>query len=214
MAKAPSASSVAGRSSRGTTRFYFVRHGAHDQLDRVLCGRMAGVSLSAEGVAQARLTAARLKREQIAVLYSSPLPRALETAAEIGRTLGLAPGVVEALNEVDMGDWTGLEFEALHADPNWKLWNRRRSQARPPRGESLVEVAARLAAWMEEVRARFPDGGAAAVTHGEVIKLAVAGALGLSLDRLGHFEVSPASISIVLAGGWGRKVLSLNEGAS
>ncbi|MGH7010642.1 MAG: histidine phosphatase family protein, partial [Caulobacteraceae bacterium] len=76
MAKAPSASSVAGRSSRGTTRFYFVRHGAHDQLDRVLCGRMAGVSLSAEGVAQARLTAARLKREQIAVLYSSPLPRA------------------------------------------------------------------------------------------------------------------------------------------
>jgi broad specificity phosphatase PhoE len=51
------------------------------------------------------------------------------------------------------------------------------------------------------------------VTHADVIKALVAHVLGFSLDQHDRLEVSPASVSVLVAGDWGAKVLSLNEGA-
>ena len=56
-----------------------------------------------------------------------------------------------------------------------------------------------------------PDQTIAAVSHADVIKALIAHALGLSLDDLQRFEVSPASVSIIAAGAWGMKVHVVNE---
>ena len=40
--------------ARKTTTILLVRHAAHDLLDKVLVGRMAGVPLSSEGIDEAR----------------------------------------------------------------------------------------------------------------------------------------------------------------
>ena len=63
-----------------TTTVFLVRHAAHDRLNRILCGRMPGVSLGADGRAQAAALAERLARESLAAVYASPLERACETA--------------------------------------------------------------------------------------------------------------------------------------
>ena len=47
-----------------TTTVFLVRHAAHDRLNRILCGRMPGVSLGADGRAQAAALAERLAREK------------------------------------------------------------------------------------------------------------------------------------------------------
>ena len=99
-----------------TTTVFLVRHASHDRLGRVLCGRMAGVTLSDEGLAQARRVADRLAGEGLAAVYASPLERAVSTARPIALAAGVEPRIDDALNEIDFGDWTGAAFEDLERD--------------------------------------------------------------------------------------------------
>ena len=102
MLVAPCASpALAGAASpgSGTHYLYLVRHGTYDP-DRN-AGDPAGNGLNALGHEQARLVGARLAGLPIrpAVLVSSPLRRARETAEDIGRALGMTPTVDALLRE-------------------------------------------------------------------------------------------------------------------
>jgi broad specificity phosphatase PhoE len=194
-----------------TVTVYFVRHGRHDRLGKVLCGRMGGVTLSEDGVADARRAAERLKREGLAALYASPLERCLQTAEPIAQALALPARPDEDLMEVDYGEWTGAAFAELEPLPAWSAWNRERSSAIPPGGESMAQVQMRVGRFLNEAVRRHAGERIVAVTHGDVIKSALIGALGLPLDAHDRLEVSPGSLSIVVAGDWGAKVYSINE---
>lgn len=194
-----------------TTTVFLVRHGAHDRLGKTLCGRMDGVNLSEQGRREAEAIARRLAGEELEAVYSSPLERTRETAGPIAVAIGASVTLDEDLSEIDFGAWTGKTFEELHDDPAWRVWNQARGIARPPGGESMVEVQARLRRWLSRVRDRHPEGRIAAVTHADVIKALVAYALGFSLDQHGRLEVSPGSVTTLAVGDWGMKVMSVNE---
>jgi broad specificity phosphatase PhoE len=51
----------------------------------------------------------------------------------------------------------------------------------------------------------------AMVTHCDVIRAVIAAILGLSLDHILRFDVAPASVSRLVAGEWGARVVSINE---
>lgn len=194
-----------------TTTVFLVRHGSHDRLGKVLCGRMDGVSLSEDGKAEAARTAERLAGENLSALYVSPMDRARETAEPIAAATGLEPRQEPDINEIDFGAWSGKRFEELHGDPQWDVWNRDRSHARAPGGEAIWEVQSRAVRWIERIVAEHPEQAVCAVSHGDVIKSLLCHALGLSLDFTQRFEVSPASVSVIAAGDWGLKVHSINE---
>jgi probable phosphoglycerate mutase len=156
----------------------------------------------------------RLSRETVVAVQSSPLERARETAEPIATRFGFGVEVSDALNEVDVGEWAGRPFDELRDDPRWALWNAARSVTRAPGGETMLEVQARVVAHMQALRARFPDGTVVLVSHADVIKAALAYCLGLSLDSLQRFEIAPASLSSVVIGDWGAKIMSLNEVAA
>jgi probable phosphoglycerate mutase len=193
---------------------HLIRHAATDALGHKLSGRREAAPLNAEGIAQAKGLAGRLAGEAIDTVYSSPLERALRTAEALAEARRMRVEVVEPLNEIDMGDWTGARFEDLDHAPEWAFWNVARSQHRPPNGESMLEVQARVARWLERVWRTRGGGVVAAVSHADVIKAALAHALGLCLDHHGRIEVSPASISTIVMGSWGLKVQRVNEVAS
>lgn len=196
------------------TIFILIRHGSHDRLGSVLCGRMAGVTLSAQGRAEAD----RLSSQRLTAVLSSPLERAVETATPIAERQSLPLTIEPALNELDLGAWSGKRFEELHGDPAWDLWNRARSHGRPTPGdtpgESMAEAQTRIASLLDRLRRAHPGGTLALVSHGDIIKAALAHAMGLPLDFHGRFEISPASRSVLIAGDWGLKVHSINEGAA
>ena len=194
-----------------TTTVFLVRHGSTDHLGHVISGRMDGVALNDAGRREAAAVAGRLRHEQIAALYTSPLQRTRETAEAIGDVLGLEPQADDALAEIDFGDWTGARFADLDGDPAWRRWNDERSAARAPNGETMAEVQDRLVRWIEAARARHPEGRVCAVSHADVIKALLAHVLGFSLDRHAALEVGPGSVSVLCAGDWGMKVLSVNE---
>ncbi len=190
---------------------HLVRHAAHGLLGRTLTGRMPGVSLSPEGRAQAERLAARLAGEPIRAVLTSPLERARETAEPIAAALGLESRVEPALNEIDFGEWTGRSFDALEDDPAWRRWNAARGLARPPGGETMLAVQARMRDHIDGLRTEHPDGQVALVSHCDVIRATLLLYLGLPVDAYDRIAVDPASVSTVAIGDWGARVLSLNE---
>ncbi|PWC36101.1 histidine phosphatase family protein [Azospirillum sp. TSO35-2] len=200
------------------TVFVLVRHGSHDRLGSVLCGRMPGVTLSEQGRREAEALANRLSALRLAAVLSSPLERAVETATPIAARQDLPVTVEPELIELDLGAWSGLRFDALRGDPAWDLWNQARTHTRPPPGdtpgESMAEAQARIARALDRLRRAHPGRTVALVSHGDVIKAALAQALGLPLDFHGRFDIGPASTSVLIAGDWGLKVHSINEGAA
>jgi broad specificity phosphatase PhoE len=191
--------------------FFLVRHAAHELVDRVLCGRMPGVSLGEEGRAQARRVAKRLAGESVAAIHTSPLARAQETAAPIAEQLDLKPQIHEAINEIELGEWAGREFAALQEDTRWTSWNNARGVTRPPGGETMLEVQARVVGHLERVRSSHANQAVVLVSHADVIKAALLYCLGMPIDGCRLFDISPASITRVVIGDWGAKVLSMNE---
>jgi probable phosphoglycerate mutase len=172
---------------------------------------MPGVSLGEPGREQARRVAGRLARERIVAIHTSPLERARETAQCIGGRLHVHAEVCEAINEIDVGEWSGRSFEELRGDPRWESWNHARSVTRPPRGESMLEVQARIVSHFESMRSHYPEHNVVLVSHADVIKAALLYCLGMPLDGYRLLEISPASVSALAMGDWGTKVLSMNE---
>jgi broad specificity phosphatase PhoE len=196
-----------------TTTFFLLRHAAHDNVGGYLAGRMPGIHLGVDGRAQAERLAARMKREPIVAIHSSPRERTQETAAAVAAACGIERVFLEPeLDEVDFGDvWAGKNFDTLNTDPAWLRWNENRSLARTPGGERMLDVTARTWNLIERLGARYAEKALALVSHSDVIKTIVSYVLGLPVDAWPRFEVQPASISSFVVGDWGAKLLTLNE---
>jgi broad specificity phosphatase PhoE len=51
----------------------------------------------------------------------------------------------------------------------------------------------------------------ALVSHCDIIRGIIAHYLGLPLDNLLRFDIDPASVSRIVVGDWGARVISVNE---
>jgi broad specificity phosphatase PhoE len=194
-----------------TARVLLVRHASHDLLGRVLCGRQQGVGLSHAGLADAERLGELLCHEHPDAVYTSPQQRAQQTASPIAQACGHLPQNIDALDEIDFGIWTGRSFDQLAQDAAWQAWNADRLHHRPPAGESMLDVQARLAQWLEYVRIRHAGQTVVAISHADTIKALVCYVLGLSVDFYDRFAIDPASITALLAGASGLKLVYLNR---
>ena len=181
----------------GGTLVHLVRHGAHDLVGRVLAGRMPGIHLSAEGVRQAERAADALATRAIAAVLSSPQPRAQETATLIAARHGLPVEIEHGLDELDFGAWQGIAFTALDGQAAWHAWNRARSLAMTPGGETMVQAQARALAVLARVRTRWPGGEVVLAGHQDVLRAALLGVLGAPLDLFGRLALAPGGRAAV-----------------
>jgi probable phosphomutase (TIGR03848 family) len=187
-----------------------IRH-AEAALDAgVIAGRTPGLHLSSTGYSQAERLAAKLAKAPIAAIYSSPIERAAETSACIAERAGLQFKLAEGLTELDYGMWTGRSFEELREDRRWLEFNTRRSLARIPGGESMMEVMHRATSEVERLRVTHPDQLIAAVSHSDVIRTLLAYFLGVSMDLALRIEINLASVSAVRFGPDQPRILLVN----
>src|SRR4051812_16057924 len=123
-----------------------VRHG---QTEWSLNGRHTGttdIPLTGEGRAQARALGERLAGHEFALVLTSPLERARETADLAG--VGAQAQVREDLLEWNYGEYEGVTTADIRArDPGWLLW-----RDGCPGGETATEVGARVDRVIAEVR--------------------------------------------------------------
>lgn len=157
------------------TRVLCIRHG---ETDWNAAGRWQGhapVPLNAAGHAQSRALGHYLARNgwRIAAVYSSDLPRAMQTAQAIADALALTVHPEPRLRETDLGEWQGLTREEVLA------WDAERYTAHladwrhipTPNGESRLAVGARARAAFDDIVARHAGQTVALVTHGGTLSM-------------------------------------------
>jgi broad specificity phosphatase PhoE len=177
------------------TTFLLIRHGTHDLLDRVLAGRAIDLALNSKGRQQARTIASQLRRRRIVRVLSSPRRRARETAKPIAAALGLSVEISPKLDEQDTGAWGGQSFEVLESDPRWRKWNAKRGSTRPPGGECMGELQARIVDYLCQLSRDHPGETIALVSHGEPIRAALLYCRGIPFDAFMDVEVPAASVT-------------------
>ena len=142
------------------------RHGATPRSDpEQHLGQGIDIGLSGAGRAAARALAARLEGVAFDRVISSPLRRALETAATVaaGSPVETDPRVAE----MDYGEWEGLtyaEIDARDLDLR-RRWEDDPAGTRCPGGESGNEVAARARTFLADAIARGQAGREAPETR-------------------------------------------------
>jgi probable phosphoglycerate mutase len=170
-----------------------LRHGRTSwNLERRIQGHEDS-SLDEVGHAQSRAAAVEIAGHRPALLWSSDLARARDTAAYVAEASGLEVVTDPRLREYHLGSLQGRTYaEVAETDPE-VVEGFRRGDFEAPDGESTEEVAARMASALRELWEQTPPGRlSVAVSHGAAIRVGLAETMGwgarvgLTLGALGN----------------------------
>lgn len=202
----------------GATTLLLVRHGAtaHTAERRYSGSTGANPPLSALGEQQAAAVAARLAREAgpVAAVVSSPVRRAHQTAGTVAAALGLAVETDDDLREIDFGDLeglTGAEIEQQH--PGLLAGWRADAELATPGGESVAEVAARVAAARDRVARRHAEGTLVLVSHLYPVRLSALAVLGAPLMSVHRMVHAPTGVTELRLDGNHGELVRYNDAA-
>jgi len=191
-----------------------VRHGVTDMTSaQLLSGSgVDGPPLSAAGRVQAAKAADAIYRigrgtwervPKASRIVASPMARTQETAATIGRRLGVKVETDERVREIHFGDWEGLTAEQTIERDGDAILRWQDGDVAAPGGESIADVVARAREFLDSLaaaHAHLPtaaDGAIVVVSHAVAIKALVGAAMGFPTDRVSRIWPIPASLTIV-----------------
>jgi alpha-ribazole phosphatase len=179
------------------SRLILVRHCEPEESAR---GRVYGsldVGLSARGRLQAMELADRLDGVDVHAIWTSPRRRARETAEPTAAARGLQPLADDDLRELDFGELEGRTFDEIaEAEPElYKAWMETPTEVRFPGGECYADLKARSVRALERVVAA--DESVVVVTHGGVVRAALAAWLQIADDAVFRLDQRYGGITIV-----------------
>src|SRR5579859_6775829 len=162
------------------TTTVLLRHGDTELSPEHRFSGMLDHPLSASGTRQAKAAAGRLASgTPIDAVVSSPLRRAVATAAIAASELGLTAAIDDDLRETDFGDWDGFTLEEIQQ--RWPAaaaaWRRDPEQA-PPGGESFAATACRVNRACDRLLRDHGGQTVLLVSHVTPIKMLLCRALG------------------------------------
>lgn len=193
------------------TLLYVIRHGETDYNRNGRYQGQSDVPLNGEGRSQCRALAARMSAIPLDVVYTSDLSRAQECARMIA---GDHTVVLDTrLREVNVGRCTGLTVAEIAArEPDYYAAMKADPDSTPfPGGESAHDVKQRTLEVFAAIRARYPQGQVAVVTHGGVIKLLVGEVLGLPMSERHRMVLENCGLTLIEWGNDVRRLRSLND---
>lgn len=190
-------------------RIYLIRHGMPEKStsEKVYIG-VTDIPLSTRGSAEAaqlgRYFLHHLSATTTIRILTSPLQRCRQTAEEIQRVLfdgGIRlpePIVVEALHEINLGEWEGKRVQEIreHFPEVYEARGRALGTYHTPGGESFLEAGVRF---QKAIEACFPDMEESEilliVAHAGVIRAYLSLLMGRDLNHLMDIPLSYASVT-------------------
>jgi len=166
-----------------------VRHGETEWSRSGQHTSRTDLPLLDDGRTDAEALGRRLAGHEFALVLTSPMMRARDTA----RLAGISDRVevTEDLGELGYGEYEGLTTPEIRAErPGWDLWT-----DGAPGGEPLEQAAARC----DRVIARTLDAGGdvALFAHGHILRIVGARWLGLPARAASGLGLSTASLCIL-----------------
>lgn len=190
-----------------------IRHGENDYSKTGrFAGRLAGVHLNERGQKQAQDLADSLVQIPLKAIYSSPLERAMETAAPIAQARKLEVHPDPGLLESDIGGWEGLSVRRAALTKVWRVVQFAPSRAGHPGGETFQQIQTRVVTALDAICKRHkPRDLIACVFHADPIKLAVAHYIGLPLDHFQRLACDTGSVTLINVHEMGAFLIWLNR---
>ena len=180
------------------TRLFLIRHGRSTaNAAGVLAGHLPDVELDERGIEQAKNLAEKFTVPDLEAIISSPVRRCTQTAKYLAERRSMTVIGDERFTEMNFGLWQGRTLADLANEPMWSSVQHRPSQVRFPEGESFVEVGNRTSGAINYWNELYEGRNYVVFTHADVIKVAVAQALGLPLDHFQRIAVDTCSITIL-----------------
>jgi probable phosphoglycerate mutase len=182
------------------TRILAIRHGETAwNVDNRIQGQL-DVPLNDTGRWQAERLADALADEEIAVVYSSDLARARQTAEALAARGGRSLVDDAGLRERAFGIFEGRTWREIEA--NWPVeserWRRRDPAFGPEGGEVLEQFYERSVATATRLAARHPGETIALVSHGGVMDCLYRAATRVGLQAPRSWQLGNASINRLL----------------
>src|SRR5262249_25878139 len=148
---------------------------------------------------QARRASKALRHVPLAAVYTSPMVRAVETAARIAWPHGLEPIVVEGLIEADLGRWEGLTWDQARAqDPEHHEAFFARPGITPyPGGESFLDAQRRMVPTIADLAAKHPGEAIAVVSHNVTNRAYLAALMGVPINKAREIRQANGGISVI-----------------
>jgi probable phosphoglycerate mutase len=180
-------------------RLYLLRHGETEfSRDDRFCGHI-DAPLTDGGHEMAACFAKAYGEIPWRAILTSTRTRAFETALPVATRAALPIERDARLDEISYGRWQGLSKEEIaeRDGDRYALWCQEPTIG-PPDGESPFAVAARAAAVVAELRARYVDGSVLVVSHKTVLRVLLCGLLGVDLRRYrDRFSCPVGGVSLI-----------------
>jgi broad specificity phosphatase PhoE len=179
---------------------------------RRLQGRL-DISLSEEGIEEARNLSAALSSVPISEIYCSPLSRSRETAEILGSPHGLTPKVKDAFMEADYGSWEGKSSEYLRKifPHDFDKWIKQPTDVQIPNAENLECVQKRVVEGFMEVLNESNANVIAIVGHGGVNRALLLSLLNADLKSFWRIRQDNVCVNLIEVAGEMFRVSLLNS---
>lgn len=191
----------------------FLRHGqAQNNVKRVLAGRTPGVSLTNDGIKQAKKIAKFLKPMNISTIYSSPIERAQKTAEIVAKHNTVDYRIDERLIELDMGKFTGMEYDEIfkiHGNVFMKFYQGELEIAHNG-VETFPQVKKRVLSIVDHVLNEHKGENVVLVTHMDPIKAMLSTVMDLKPESLFELIIANASLTVFREEGGKLSVKAIN----
>jgi isoleucyl-tRNA synthetase len=163
------------------TKLILVRHGeAENNVKNIISDKIDKYGLTEKGRKQIETAAEKIKTEiagrgDKAVMFSSPILRARETAEIIAGKLGLKFETEKELREIELGSWDDQNEAWLSANDDLRKQNdklpveQQFSFRRGGDGENGLDVGKRVYAWLKNILEKNKGKIIVVVTHGDPI---------------------------------------------
>nr|CAA9323589.1 MAG: hypothetical protein AVDCRST_MAG46-989 [uncultured Nocardioidaceae bacterium] len=164
-----------------------------------------GGSLTTAGRAQSLELADSLADRNVALVYSSPMARAVQTAEIVAGRLGCAVRVREAFAEVSVGDHEGEAEPSDPLAPVLERWRAGDLAATVPGSTSGTELIARMRAGLEEIADLHRGETVLVISHGQVMGVVLPYLVANLADDHGFGRALPSCCPVELsidADGW------------
>ncbi len=192
---------------------YIIRHG---ETDWNLQGKVQGKQdsqLTKLGLKQAELLANRLMGENIEVIYSSGLQRAISTASIIADKLNLPYFCNDALNEINFGLWEGLTNEEILKEypAELRTWRNSPHKSTIPGGEKLALAQKRAVDFVRTLVSDSTGKNILLVSHATIIKLLLMHILEMELYNYYRLKQDNCNLNVVAFRDHGPVLLKYND---
>ena len=179
------------------TRLILVRHAEPTDDARGRCYGRLDVGLSATGREHASRLPAAVAHLEVDAVYTSPRVRARETAEPLATARGLPAETDDDLRELDFGELEGRRYEEIEAsDPElFRAWMETPTRVRFPGGESYADLRLRALRALDRIRSLHDS--ALVVTHGGIVRAALAEWLGMPDEAIFRLDQSYCGMTIV-----------------